>query len=112
MLVLDVTLGVRVLKDVEEIAPLDAKDDVLNPMPRSALSFAFLASSHAKYFTDIRVARCVPTRHTLASAKLCPRMCPDGVRSRSFGTQRQLSLYAKTGQKSTISGLFSGSQWG
>ena len=43
-----------------------------NPMPRSARSFAFLASSQAKTFTQDSVAQCVPNRHTLASAKLCP----------------------------------------
>ena len=33
---------------------LVAKDaPVVNPMPRSALSFAFFASSQSKYFTDI-----------------------------------------------------------
>ena len=36
------------------------------------LSFAFLASSQAKTFTQDSVAQCVPNRHTLASAKLCP----------------------------------------
>ena len=39
-----------------------------NPMPRSALSFAFFASSQAKYFTATSVAQRVPTRHTLASS--------------------------------------------
>ena len=43
-----------------------------NPMPRSARSFAFLASSQAKTFTQDSVAQCVPNRHTLASAKLYP----------------------------------------
>ena len=35
-----------------------------NPMPRSALSFAFFASSLAKYFTALSVAERVPARHT------------------------------------------------
>ena len=39
-----------------------------NPMPRSALSVAFLASSQAKTFTQDSIASCVPNRHTLASA--------------------------------------------
>ena len=58
------------------------------------------------------LARRVLARHTLASSKLCPKVCPDEVQSRSAGTQRQPSLYAKTGLKSTTSGLFSGSWWG
>src|SRR5262249_16602548 len=37
-------------------------------MPRSALSFAFFASSQAKYFTAISVAQRVLDRHTLASS--------------------------------------------
>ena len=50
-----------------------------NPMPRSVLSFsvlsfAFFAASQWKYFTANRVARCVPTRHTLASLE-CAREC-------------------------------------
>ena len=46
-----VTLGVRVLQDVEQVASLDVEDESSNPMPRSALSFAFFASSQSKYFT-------------------------------------------------------------
>jgi hypothetical protein len=34
-----VTIWVRVLQDVEQIAPLDVEDDFFNPMPRSVLSF-------------------------------------------------------------------------
>ena len=47
---------------------------VLEPEPRSALSFAFFAPSQAKYFTAIGVAQRVPERHTLASAQ-CARQC-------------------------------------
>jgi hypothetical protein len=42
-----------VFQDVEQVATLDVEDDVLEPMPRSALSFAFFASSQSKYFTRI-----------------------------------------------------------
>jgi hypothetical protein len=37
--------------------------------------------------------------------KLCPRMCPNAVRSRSKRTPRQPDLNAETGLKSSISGL-------
>jgi hypothetical protein len=35
-------------------------------MPRSFLSFAFFASSQAKYFTGYRISRRVLIRHTMA----------------------------------------------
>jgi hypothetical protein len=44
-----VTVRVRVLQDVEQVPTLDVKTMSSNPMPRSALSFAFFASSQAKY---------------------------------------------------------------
>src|SRR6267154_785600 len=47
-----------------------------NPMPRSAFSFSFLASSQVKYFTDQSVSKCVPVRHTLGAAELCLFLCP------------------------------------
>jgi len=34
-----------VFLDGEQVATLNVEDDVLDPMPRSALSFAFFASS-------------------------------------------------------------------
>ena len=49
-----VTFGVRVLQDIEQVAALDVADDVLNPVPRSFLSFAFFASTQSKYFTGIQ----------------------------------------------------------
>ena len=45
-----------------------------NPMPRSFLSFAFFASSQAKYFTDIGVSRGVLDSHTLRRLQ-CARQC-------------------------------------
>jgi hypothetical protein len=39
-----------------------------NPMLRSALNFAFFASSQTKYLTAVSVALCVLDRHTLAPA--------------------------------------------
>jgi hypothetical protein len=61
-----------------------------NPMPRSALSLAFFASSQAKYFTRYQDSSdCVPRRHTVASAEVCARVCPNGVRRPSSGSQRQ-----------------------
>jgi hypothetical protein len=71
-----VTVGVRVLQDVEQVAALDWKTTSSNPMPRSVLSFAFFASSQSKYFTDIRVAQSVPNRHTLASGFSAPEPGP------------------------------------
>ena len=53
-----VTVGVRMFENVEQIAPLDVEDDASNPMPRSALSFAFFASSQSKYFTELWVTMC------------------------------------------------------
>jgi hypothetical protein len=38
-------------QDVEQVAAFDVEDDVSNPMPRSALSCAFFASSQSKYVT-------------------------------------------------------------
>jgi hypothetical protein len=42
-----------VLQDVEQIATLDVNTTSSNPMPRSALSFAFFSSSQSKCFTAI-----------------------------------------------------------
>ena len=53
-----VTLGVRVLQDIEQVASLDVEDDFFEPDARSALSFAFFASSQAKHFTAMSVATC------------------------------------------------------
>ena len=36
-----------------------------------------------------RVAQRVPARHTLASAPVCPGVCPNAVREPSFRSQRQ-----------------------
>jgi hypothetical protein len=42
------SVAARVFQDVEQVAMLNVEDDVLEPdMPRSALSFAFFASSQA-----------------------------------------------------------------
>ena len=99
-----VTVGVRVFEDVEQVPRSIWKTTSSNPMPRSALSFAFFASSQAKYFTAISVAQRVPVRHTLASAPVCPPVCPNAVRRPSSGIQRQPSYQKKTGLKSPISG--------
>jgi hypothetical protein len=48
-----VTVVVRVLEDVEQVAMFDVEDDLVKPEPRSALSLAFFASSQAKYFAPI-----------------------------------------------------------
>ena len=48
-----VPIGVRMLQDVEQVATFMWKTMSSNPMPRSVLSFAFFASSQAKYFTAI-----------------------------------------------------------
>jgi hypothetical protein len=68
-----VTVGVRVLEDVEQVATLMWKTMSSNPIPRSALSFAFFVSSQAKYFTATSVAQCVPIRHTWSSQEGCIR---------------------------------------
>ena len=49
-----VAVEVPILQDVEQVTTLDLEDDVLEPEARSALSFAFFASSQAKYFTAHR----------------------------------------------------------
>jgi hypothetical protein len=85
-----IPLGVRVFKNIEQVAALDVEDASSNPMPRSFLSFAFFASSQAKYF-GFKTSRCVPVRHTLASAAMCPRVCPNAARRPSSGSQRQPS---------------------
>jgi hypothetical protein len=61
-------------------------------MPRSALSFAFFASSQAKYFTAISVAQRVPVRHTLASAPVCPAVCFCGMLQAGLITTDYASL--------------------
>src|SRR4030095_2037995 len=66
-----VTLGVRMLQDIDRSPRPMWKTISSNPMPRSVLSFAFFASSQSKYFTAYRIARCVPIRHTLASSGVC-----------------------------------------
>jgi hypothetical protein len=38
-----VAVGVRVFQDVQQVATLDMEHDVLDPMPRSFLTFAFFA---------------------------------------------------------------------
>ena len=43
-----VTVGVPVLENVEQVAALMWKTTSSNPMPRSALSLAFFASSQSK----------------------------------------------------------------
>jgi hypothetical protein len=53
-----------------------------------ALSFAFFASSQAKYFTAIRVAQRVPIRHTLSSVPVCPPVCPKAILEPSSASQR------------------------
>ena len=45
------------------------------------------------------VAQRVLKRHTLASAAVCPAVCPNAVPEPSFDSQRQPSSYAKTGRK-------------
>jgi hypothetical protein len=83
-----VAVGVRMFQDVEQIATLDVEDDFLeSPMPRSARSFAFFASSQSKYFTEVSVAQRVLDRHTLASDPVCP----NPTRGVSIGSQRQPS---------------------
>jgi hypothetical protein len=101
-----VPVGVRMFQDVEQVATLDVEDDVLEPDVAIRLSFAFFASSQAKYFTAIRVAQRVLDRHTLASSLVCPAVCPNAVQERSFGSQRQPAFQQKTGLKSSISGPF------
>jgi hypothetical protein len=56
--VLPLRRGLRQTRTIsEQVAALNVEDNVLDPMPRSALSFAFLASSEATYFTAISMAQ-------------------------------------------------------
>ena len=63
-----VTIEVRVLQDVEQVAALDVEVDALAPDAALFLSFRVFRVSQAKYFTTGRIRRRVPARHTLASA--------------------------------------------
>jgi hypothetical protein len=69
-----VTVGVRRLRDVEQVPMLDMEDEVLEPDAALFRSFAFFASSQAKYLASGRTTRRVPRRHTLASARTCPKV--------------------------------------
>jgi hypothetical protein len=48
-----VAVGVRMLQNVEQGATVDVETMSSNPMPRSAMSFAFFAPSESKHFTEI-----------------------------------------------------------
>ena len=84
-----VTAGVRMFENVEQVAPLDVEDDVLEP--DAALRPSFRSSRRPRRSTSppFSVAQCVLVRHTLASAPVCPRVCPNAVRGPSSGSQRQ-----------------------
>jgi hypothetical protein len=59
-----IPFGVRVFKNIEQVAALDVEDASSNPMPRSFLSFAFFASSQAKYFRLQDITMCARKAHT------------------------------------------------
>ena len=49
-----VTIGVRVLQDVEQVAALDVKDDVLEPDAALRPELRVLRVVPVEYFTDIQ----------------------------------------------------------
>ena len=67
------------------------KRNVSNPMPRSALSFAFFASSQSKYFTLIqRSAMCAQQAHIgIGSSVLAsvPKLGPKSIKSAANANQ-------------------------
>ena len=77
----DVTL------DVEQVATLDVEDDFFEPDAALRPEFRVLRVVPSNY----SLSRCVPIRHTLASALVCPPVCPNPVQEPSFGSQRQPS---------------------
>ena len=78
-------------EDVEQVATLDMEDDVLEADAAVRLELRVLRVVQAKYFTANSVAQCVPMRHTLASTRVCPAVCPNAGLGPSFGSQRQPS---------------------
>jgi hypothetical protein len=50
-----------VFQDVEQVARSMWKTMSSNPMPRSAVNFAFFASSQSKYSTDIQRSQRQPS---------------------------------------------------
>jgi hypothetical protein len=64
-------------QDVEQVATVDVEDDILEPDAAFFLSFAFFASSQAKYFTRSRdiTAVCLLGTHwrRLECAQECAR---------------------------------------
>jgi hypothetical protein len=72
-----VPLGVRMLRDVKQVAALDVEDDILEADATLLPELSFFASSQAKYFTSFRISRCVPKRHTLASGTSVPKSVPE-----------------------------------
>jgi len=71
-----------VFQDVEQVPTLDVEDDVLEPNTAIRPELRVFASTEAKYFTAISVARRVPKRHALASALVCPPVCPKAAEIR------------------------------
>src|ERR1700704_4927179 len=66
-----------------------------NPMPRSAFSFSFFASSQVKYFTDLSLSKvCAFKAHTRRS-ELCPFLCPLTL---EFGLFRYEMLIREKGE--------------
>jgi len=84
-----VAVGMRVFEDVEKVAPLDVKDDILEPdiavRPElRVLGFVPGEELHSKQ----RVPRRVPNGHTLASRTLCPDRLKRGPFKTNAGKQR------------------------
>ena len=59
------------------LSPLSDRSDLSNPMPRSAFSFSFFASSQVKYFTDPEgvYQRVYYQAHINLSGLITPLLC-------------------------------------
>jgi hypothetical protein len=85
-----VAIGIRMLKNVEQVATLDVEDDVLEPDAAVRPELRVLRVVPVEVLSPpFSLGQCVLDRHTLASAPVCSPVCPDLVRSPSIGSQRQ-----------------------
>jgi hypothetical protein len=87
-----VTVGVRVLQDVEQVATLDVEHDVFEPDAALRPELRVLRVVPGEVLHCLfSVAQRVPSKHTVASAPVCPPVCPNAAQGPSIGSQRQPS---------------------
>ena len=84
-----VTLGVRVLQDVEQVVTVDVKNDVLVPDAAIRLELRVLRVVPSEVLLLPAQHNACSDRHTLASSPVCPPVCPNAVQERSSGSQHQ-----------------------